>query len=174
MVILLGGVFLFSASVFLLPGPSGFAGPLKNINNRFHGSFPEHCFYKQSIRRVLVEDHSANLLDSLPANSCCSAIFPRSDVNDISFGGVEEMIREVVSEAGGLSDIISDGDTVILKPNMVLDNGSDPFNGVTTNPWVIEIAAKMVRELNPNGRIILLESTADSSGTAIMQILGLL
>lgn len=170
--ILLGGVVLFTVSAFLLPGPSGFAGPLQKLNNQFEDPFQSMVIEKQSIIEVLVEDHSADLLDSLPV-TVAAVQSSHADVNDITFEELEAMIREVVSEAGGMSDIVSDGDTVILKPNLVLDNGTDLFNGVTTNPWVIEIAAKMVRELNPSGWIILLESTAGESGSALMQKLGL-
>lgn len=169
--IILGGGVLFFVSLFLLPGPSGFAGPLASINDRFEDPFQGKITNQKKIV-VPVEDHSSNQLESLPA-IVAAVQSPHADVYDITFEEVEAMIREVVEKAGGLEDIISDGDTVVLKPNLVLDNGTDPFNGVTTNPWVIEITAKIVREINPNGRIILMEATAGISGSAIMDSLGL-
>jgi uncharacterized protein (DUF362 family) len=51
---------------------------------------------------------------------------------DYNYEGVEKGIQEALDLLGGLDKVISPGDRVLLKPNMV--EGIDKGNGVTTHP----------------------------------------
>jgi uncharacterized protein (DUF362 family) len=91
-----------------------------------------------------------------------------SDVISIDKSEVEAMVREAVREAGGLDDIIDDGDTVVLKPNIVLYDYrglalSNTANGMVTDWRIVAATAKIVRELNPHGTIFVMEGTAGAS-----------
>lgn len=98
----------------------------------------------------------------------------RSDVaeaSDLTFEDVATLVREAVALAGGLENIVSDGDVVVLKPNLVsLRCNTLPgwqgrtlppeANGNSTDYRVTRAVAQMVRELNPSGRIYVMEGSA--------------
>lgn len=122
---------------------------------------------------VLVKD-LGDVLDSLPAK----VAIVQSDAEncyDLEYDEIENMIRTAVELAGGLESIVSDGDVVVLKPNLV---GTNPVNeifcnGKTTDPRVTEIVAKLVKEINPSGKVLVMEGSAYTDGTlAIMEVLG--
>lgn len=103
----------------------------------------------------------------------------KSSVFDINTAEVEAMVRKAVEMAGGLKDIISDGDTIVLKPNIVFyDYRGNALpveaNGMVTDWRVVAATAKIVRELSPHGTIIVLEGTAGISGTSTIQAYNLL
>jgi uncharacterized protein (DUF362 family) len=90
---------------------------------------------------------------------------------DIDSIEVDNMVRLAVERAGGLADIVHDGDTVIIKPNIVsaIDGTasgqqlSPLVNGVSTDYRVVQAVVSMVRELNPSGKIFILEGSANST-----------
>lgn len=93
---------------------------------------------------------------------------PQASASDIEFEEIESMVRESVFLAGGISDIITNGDYVVLKPNLVAlppTPTSDyvEVSGMCTDWRVVKAVAKMVRELNPDGKIYVIESSAASS-----------
>jgi uncharacterized protein (DUF362 family) len=93
------------------------------------------------------------------------------------------MVREAVKLAGGLSDIVKDGQCVVIKPNLVTTRkvtGSIkplmmPFshafkekeqipelmNGITTDRRVTKAMVELVRELNPSGKVYIMECAGD-------------
>jgi len=90
---------------------------------------------------------------------------------DLTFDDIKALIIEAVGLAGGLEGLIKDGDTVVLKPNLV--NNHDftlpgwrgrplevEMNGVTTDWRVTRAVAQIVRELNPSGKIYVMEGSA--------------
>lgn len=80
---------------------------------------------------------------------------------DIEYDEIKSLVSQAVKAAGGLESIISDGDSVILKPNLVGSGGVRPFvNGVTTDHRVVRAVSELVRELNPGGWIGVLEGSA--------------
>ncbi|MCL2356382.1 MAG: stalk domain-containing protein [Defluviitaleaceae bacterium] len=92
---------------------------------------------------------------------------------DLTFADVSALVREAVALAGGLESIVSDGDTVILKPNLVTARCNTlpgwqgrwlppEVNGNSTDYRVTRAVAQMVRELNPTGRIYIIEGPAHS------------
>jgi uncharacterized protein (DUF362 family) len=90
----------------------------------------------------------------------------RSDklkARDIKYDEILDMVTRAVDAAGGLETIITDGDSVILKPNLVSEAGAVPeVNGITTDYRVVRAVSELVRRLNPSGWIGVLEGSAPS------------
>lgn len=89
---------------------------------------------------------------------------------DLTFEDVAVMVRDAVAMAGGLESIVSDGDVVILKPNLVTMRCNTlpgwqgrrlpaEVNGNSTDYRVTRAVAQIVRELNPSGRIYVIEGS---------------
>ena len=58
---------------------------------------------------------------------------------------IEASVRKAIELAGGLADIVKSGDTVIIKPNIVV--AQPPETAADTDPRVCKVIADMVREL---------------------------
>jgi uncharacterized protein (DUF362 family) len=69
---------------------------------------------------------------------------------------IEAAVRKAIELVGGLKDIISRGDTVIIKPNLVIPQA--PEIGTTTDPRVCKAIADMVKEIG--GRPVIAEASA--------------
>lgn len=116
----------------------------------------------------------------------------RENAREITDEEVRGMVREAVKLAGGLNAIISDGDFVVLKPNMIaakhvsggmlaMFDGDkyvekkllDPrANGIATDFRIARSVAEMVRELNPTGKIYIMETSGWGNTKRNMEILG--
>lgn len=86
---------------------------------------------------------------------------------DMTFDEIKDTVRKAVNRAGGLKGIIKNGDRVILKPNLMTlyinSSGEKLYpemNGITTDYRVTRAVAQLVRELNPRGKIYVMESSA--------------
>ncbi len=92
----------------------------------------------------------------------------------ISFEEVLSMVHRAVDEAGGLENIIENLDEVILKPNLVglpetwLDEYTE-VNGKTTDWRVTRAVAMLVREINPDGKIFVMEGSGSQTTRQIME-----
>ena len=92
----------------------------------------------------------------------------------ISFEEVLSMVRRAVNEAGGLENIVENLDEVILKPNLVglpetwLEEYTE-VNGKTTDWRVTRAVAMLVREINPDGKIFVMEGSGSQSTRQIME-----
>ncbi|MDY6876312.1 MAG: DUF5107 domain-containing protein [Chloroflexota bacterium] len=62
----------------------------------------------------------------------------------VSDAEVETLVRQAVALAGGLDGIVSDGDKVVVKPNLVW--GADPDEGYTTDPRVTRAVVQLAQE----------------------------
>lgn len=121
----------------------------------------------------------------------------KADVFDLTEEDVRTMVREAVALAGGLEGIVNDGDTVVLKPNFMsvtdMSNAgmvgnmvgmaqgephpedvllSQTANGVTTDYRVAKAVAELVRELNPSGKIYVMEASGAGYTAEKANILG--
>ena len=104
----------------------------------------------------------------------------QEDAADIEYDEVKALVREAAELAGGFGRVIADGDTVVLKPNLVspYDQTYTPqdlpqeVNGITTDWRVVQAAADLVREVNPSGRVIVLEGVANETTRTSMAQLG--
>jgi uncharacterized protein (DUF362 family) len=137
---------------------------------------PENRGYgKKALRLFIPDDPIPDLVNSRISES---VVYPESmvglvqsdkeSVTQIDAEEIDQMVRNAVDYAGGLDNIIENGNTVILKPNLVavqVSTVSREFltpgaNGVVTDYRIIQSAVNIVRELNPDGKIILLEGSA--------------
>jgi uncharacterized protein (DUF362 family) len=91
----------------------------------------------------------------------------REHADDLDYEDIKSMVVEAVELAGGLDDLIKDGDVVVLKPNLMclwINSTGEQLppnvNGITTDWRVTRAASEIVRELNPNGKILVMESSA--------------
>ena len=98
----------------------------------------------------------------------------KENATDLTFEDIRAMVREAVALAGGLEGIVNDGDTVVLKPNIVTIrcntlpgwNGRRlpaEVNGNSTDYRVTRAVAQMVRELNPSGLIYVMEGSTGNT-----------
>jgi uncharacterized protein (DUF362 family) len=86
---------------------------------------------------------------------------------NIKYPEILRMVREAVNLSGGLGHLVTDGKTVLLKPNIVNDypNRTIEVNGATTDYRVVQAVVQIVRELNPSGKIILAEGSGGDLAT---------
>jgi uncharacterized protein (DUF362 family) len=119
----------------------------------------------------------------------------KANANDLTQEDITKLVREAVELAGGMDDIITDGDTVVLKPNFMSitdTSGSllsalgkiagDPHapenllpkevNGVTTDYRVTKAVSEIVRELNPNGKIYVMEGSGSGLTSEKYELMG--
>jgi uncharacterized protein (DUF362 family) len=93
---------------------------------------------------------------------------------DLKQEDIDELVRRAVEAAGGLEGFVKDGDTVVLKPNLVLSHDytlpgytgkplSPEVNGVTTDYRFTRAVARLVREMNPTGKIYVVEGSAENT-----------
>ena len=74
---------------------------------------------------------------------------------------IDASVRKAIELAGGLTDIISRGDTVLIKPNVIWP--SHPDTGTTTDPRVCKSIVNMVKEIG--AKPIIAESSGVGADT---------
>jgi uncharacterized protein (DUF362 family) len=92
---------------------------------------------------------------------------------DLTTSDVADLVASAVSQAGGL-DFIKDGQTVVLKPNLVTaysdlfktTPASPTVNGISTDWRVVKAVADLVRAKNKTGKILVMEGSTDSTPNA--------
>lgn len=97
----------------------------------------------------------------------------KAQASDIEYEEIETLVRESINMAGGIDALITNGDYVVLKPNLVeIPPTPTPeyaeVGGIATDWRVVKAVAKIVRELNPDGKIYIIES---SSATSTREVL---
>lgn len=100
----------------------------------------------------------------------------RSDkarAEDITEAEIEEMVRSAASDLG---TVVQNGQTVVIKPNlvqMIVDSTGElldeEVNGITTDWRVTKAVVKLVRELNPDGKVYLMEGSATGPTRKVME-----
>jgi len=103
----------------------------------------------------------------------------QANCKDIQYAEIKTMVENAINLAGGFSGVIRNGDTVVLKPNLVANvdytSSRRPLtpevNGVTTDYRVTRAVAELVRAVNPNGKIYVMEGCADGSTQTYMNAL---
>lgn len=97
----------------------------------------------------------------------------KAQASEITQDEVAAMVASAVAQAGGL-DFIKDGQTVVLKPNLVTPYtdsakrvAADPLvNGIATDWRVVKATADLVRAKNPTGKILVMEGSVVPTPTA--------
>jgi len=79
-----------------------------------------------------------------------------------NYAVVENLVRDAVQKAGGLSSIIRPGDRVLVKPNLVL-TGHPCGDGIVTDKRVVEAVVKMALEAGAS-KVVIAEATAAYDG----------
>jgi uncharacterized protein (DUF362 family) len=89
----------------------------------------------------------------------------KAQATDLSTSNVADLVGSAVSAGGGL-DFIKDGQTVVLKPNLVtlyedagMTDASTTANGIATDWRVVKAVADLVRAKNPTGKILVMEGS---------------
>jgi hypothetical protein len=93
---------------------------------------------------------------------------------DFTQATIDALVRSAVDYAGGLKGIVKDGDTVVLKPNLVIANDytlpgwkglplNPEVNGNCTDYRFTRAVAKLIREINPSGKIYVMEGSAQDT-----------
>lgn len=118
----------------------------------------------------------------------------KEHVDQLTVEDIRDMVREAVSLAGGLESIVTDGDVVVLKTNfmsatelsggmisMAMDAMGDEAeserlmspeaNGISTDWRVTKAVAELVRELNPSGKIYVMEASGSGNTELKMELL---
>lgn len=90
----------------------------------------------------------------------------KSDVKQIDYAEIKQMVSDAVSGVGGIGSVVKDGDTVVLKPNLIVMNGlSTESNGVTTDWRITKAVVELVRSVNPSGRVYVMEGAIYDTAT---------
>lgn len=88
------------------------------------------------------------------------------------------MVQNAVNLVGGFTGVIKDGDVVVIKPNLVSgtdytnpDGTGKPLttevNGVSTDWRVTKAVVELVRQVNPSGKIYIMEGSAAPTQAAM-------
>ena len=101
----------------------------------------------------------------------------KAQSSEITQEEVAAMVATAVAQAGGL-DFIRDGQTVVLKPNLVTPftdgarrTPADPLaNGIATDWRVVKATADLVRAKNPTGKILVMEGSTVPTPTAFAML----
>ncbi len=130
---------------------------------------------------------------SSPPSGRTTVALVQSRVRDASrfdYPEIRRVVREAVRLAGGLGGIVRDGHTVVLKPNIVATRGNagwtfldfDAYrpalkipkevNGITTDYRVAKAVVELVREVNPSGRVYIMEGSAWGSTARNLELMG--
>jgi len=142
-------------------------------------SFSLEQLFAQSHKYNLVEWNGSNRANQNKGNMSLlidTVSIVRSEettVYDLDIDDIEILVREAVELSGGIAHIIQNGDYVVLKPNLVgMPPIEDPqyaeLSGMTTDWRVVKAMAKMVREINPDGLIYIIESSAAESTREVL------
>ncbi len=97
----------------------------------------------------------------------------RARAEDITEAEIEEMVRTAAADLG---TVVQNGQTVVIKPNlvqMIVDSTGElldeEVNGITTDWRVTKAVVGMVREWNPDGKVYLMEGSATGPTRAVME-----
>ena len=126
-------------------------------------------------KMVHTNKHKGNSTVALIRSSAKNA----TQISDLE---VRQMVRDVVQLTGGFSDIIKDGEFVVIKPNLVTTRATagticaltmlmtDPYkknqvpqtvNGITPDIRIAKALVELVREINPSGKVYIMECSGE-------------
>jgi uncharacterized protein (DUF362 family) len=89
----------------------------------------------------------------------------KAQASELTMTDVTALVASAISQAGGL-DFVKDGQTVVLKPNLIsfyVDDGTtlaNPTASGTNTDWrITKAVADLVRAKNPTGKILIMEGS---------------
>ena len=153
-------VFSFFISWFLVPSIESFSRSLRI------GAEPAPEFIHQY---TVIENQA------LPLAKVAIVKSEKDKASQLTASEIEELVKEAVEKDGVLDTLIKNGQTIVIKPNLVgnleYSNGSKKLipttgiNGIITNWMTIRAIVNIVREHNPSGKVYVLEGSADGGTT---------
>lgn len=101
---------------------------------------------------------------------------------DLNYNDILSLVSNAVEAAGGFKSLITNGMTVVLKPNLVVRNdytGSGwtgpllktEVNGNCTDWRVTKAVAELVRHFDPDGKVYVMEGCAEEPTLIVMEYL---
>ncbi|MCX7921737.1 MAG: DUF362 domain-containing protein [Clostridia bacterium] len=116
-------------------------------------------------------------LSTLSGQSIVSVVqSSKALATDIQPDEISSMVRKAVELGGGFEGLIKDGQTVVIKPNLVQKHSDitgklfdKELNGITTDWRVTKAVVELVREYNPNGKVYVMEGSAGDGTKATME-----
>ncbi|MGE5557702.1 MAG: DUF362 domain-containing protein [Bacillota bacterium] len=112
----------------------------------------------------------------LPESTVAVLQAEKSEAADLTYEDIRDMVRQAVKMAGGFEGLVKDGQTVVVKPNLVGIQGynGEPYgaevSGVTTDWRISKAVVELVREYNPHGKVYILEGSAMSTREAMQEL----
>jgi uncharacterized protein (DUF362 family) len=108
-----------------------------------------------------------NSLTVEPSSVVGAAKSSKASAAELEYADIASMVNQAIERAGGLEDVIEDGDKVVLKPNVIASQDftasrrqlNPEANGIATDYRVIQAVVDAVREVNPSGAVYLLEGS---------------
>lgn len=101
----------------------------------------------------------------------------KAEAKEIDQAEIRTLVSDAIDKAGGL-DFIQTGQTVVLKPNLLVST-SDGFqtllpvqvNGITADWRVAKAVAELVRaKVGPSGKILVMEGSTESTTQAFSRL----
>lgn len=100
---------------------------------------------------------------------------------NLEYEEIKSMVTNAVMMAGGFEDLINDGMTVIIKPNLVTPIDytlpgwqgkplNPEVNGTTTDYRVTKAIVELVRQYNPNGKVYIMEGSSFDTNYCFQQL----
>jgi uncharacterized protein (DUF362 family) len=84
---------------------------------------------------------------------------------NIQYDEIKSLVKQACDLAGGLETVVQNGDVVVIKPNLVTYNSNGrnlapEVNGTTTDWRVTKAVVELVRRINPDGKIYVMEGAS--------------
>lgn len=161
---------------FILVFSACFIFILANVFTPALNSFAEST--KETDAIAVMKEESSPVIDDFKSKV---AIVRSSKLNvsEISQSDISLMVKEAINKSGGLENIIKDGNTVVLKPNLICDFSyadnkkiTPGANGMVTDYRVIQAVVNIVNQINPSGKIYLMEGSGVGNTTSNMRTVG--
>lgn len=86
----------------------------------------------------------------------------KSPTTPVPSGNIESLVQQAVALAGGLDDLISPGDQVVIKVNLVM-SGFYPGDGVTSDPRVTRAVVRLCQQAGA-GEVIIADGAGGGDG----------
>ncbi len=100
----------------------------------------------------------------LPKSDVAIIQSTKTDAKSIDYEEIKQMVTTAVSQVGGIGSVVKDGNTVVIKPNLIQSAGlSTEVNGVTTDWRVTKAVVELVRSVNPTGKVYVMEEAIVST-----------
>ncbi|MBN1699360.1 MAG: DUF362 domain-containing protein [Spirochaetales bacterium] len=101
----------------------------------------------------------------LPQSTVAVVQARKARAADLEYSDIKALVAEAVELSGGLEAIVKNGDSVVIKPNLVImETVEGPLppevNGITTDYRVVRAIVELVREINPDGTVYVMEGSA--------------